>query len=125
MEERTGLMDSSQAAVPSRPGLLAGWRAMLFPIGALVVLNLLDALISRLLINKTWAIEGNPFLQNLVGDGWFVALKVAGVLLCGLILLDVYRRYPRLALFAARAAMVIYTIIVCWNAGIYYFAARA
>jgi hypothetical protein len=96
-----------------------GSQVMFVPVLALIVLNLCDSLLTRFLVNNKFAIEGNPLLKDIVGGGWFPIIKIAGVLLAGLILWDIYRRHPRLALFAMGCALSGYALIVMWNGALY------
>jgi hypothetical protein len=45
--------------------------------------------------------------------------KIAGSLLCALILWDVYRRYPKLAVVATWVAVGAYSLIIIWNASLF------
>ena len=62
--------------------------------------------------------EGNPFLVPIVGETNFLILKVVGVLLAALILWDVHRRHPRVAIIATSVWVVGYGAIVLWNLGV-------
>jgi hypothetical protein len=64
----------------------------------------------------------NPLLQPLVGDIGFMVLKVAGALLCALILWDVHRRFPRVGLIATSVAVAGYAVIVIWNTSLFLLA---
>lgn len=81
----------------------------------LVALNLSDAFLTERLIEEGTAREGNPFLIGLVGTPVFIILKVAGVLLCGLLLWDIHRRHPRLARVSTTCFVAVYSGIVGWN----------
>ena len=84
-------------------------------LGLLVLLVVADGLLTQLLIKDGKAREGNPFLQPIVGEDIFIVLKVAGALLCGLILWDIYKRHPRVALISTSCFVVFYGVIVLWN----------
>ena len=107
----------------AQPAYFKGSRVMFLPILGLIVLNLCDGLLTRLLVNNEFAIEGNPLLKDIVGNGWFLLIKILGVLLVGFILWDIYRRHPRLALLAVRCALLGYALIVIWNAVLYLMSA--
>jgi hypothetical protein len=57
-----------------------------------------------------------------VGENAFIALKVVGALLCALILWDIYRRFPKLAVIATWCCVVIYGGIVLWNSSVFILA---
>ena len=59
--------------------------------------------------------ELNPFLQALVGQEHFLAIKVAGALISTIILWDIYRKRPQMALMSTLCIVVLYTGIVYWN----------
>jgi hypothetical protein len=84
-------------------------------LGLLMIFVIMDGVLTELLINRGVVREINPFLQPLVGDIGFIVLKVVGALLCGLILWDIYRRFPRLASITTWIAVAGYGVIVAWN----------
>jgi hypothetical protein len=84
-------------------------------LAALVALVVSDGLITHFLVNRGLGQEGNPFLQTLVGETNFLVIKVLGVLLCALILWDIHRRRPKLALISSWCFVVLYAGIVLWN----------
>jgi hypothetical protein len=93
----------------------AGKKKMLYLLGTLVSLVILDGLLTQYLIPKGNVREANPFLEPLVGQTGFMILKVVGALLCAFILWDVYRRFPRLGLITTWIAVCFYGAIVIWN----------
>jgi hypothetical protein len=84
----------------------------------LVVLVVSDGLLTQFLIDGGLAREGNPLLQPLVGKNGFLMLKAAGALLCALILWDIYRRFPKLAVIATWCFIAAYGAIMLWNSSI-------
>ena len=74
-----------------------------------------DGVLTNLLIQKGIAREANPFLVGIAGEHGLIILKVIGVLLCALILWDIYRRNPRLAFWTSSIFLLIYACIVVWN----------
>lgn len=91
----------------------AGWFKYLLI--SLVILIISDGLITNLIVRSGMAQEGNPFLRTIVGGGHFLVIKVAGALLCALILWDIYRRWKRLALVSCACFVACYAGIVIWN----------
>mgnify|MGYP006910657607 CR=1 FL=1 len=49
-------------------------------------------------------------------------IKVVGAFLCALILWDIYKHWPRLALVSTSCFVVLYGGIVLWNLGIFFTA---
>jgi hypothetical protein len=94
-------------------------NAIKFLIGALAVLVVADGLISHFLINNGLAHEGNPLLVVLVGKWNFLIIKVVGAFVCSLILWDIYKKWPKLALISTSCFVLFYTVIVSWNTGIF------
>lgn len=88
-------------------------------LGLLIVFEILDGVLTHFLVRDGLAREGNPFLLPLVGETNFLILKVVGVLLCALILWDVYQRWPRVALATTAGFVMIYATIVLWNASFF------
>ena len=88
---------------------------MSYLLGLLVAFVIGDGLLTHFLVTGGIAREGNPFLQPLVGEAGFIVLKVAGALLCAVILWDIYRRYPKVALISTSFFVVCYGVIVLWN----------
>ena len=88
----------------------------------LIFFNISDGVLTHFLVERGLAREGNPFLLPLVGEPGFIALKVVGVLLCALILWDIYRRFPRVALIATWCFVVAYGAIVLWNSSLFILA---
>jgi len=84
-------------------------------LGSLILLNIADGLLTNRIIKFGFGTEGNPFLLTMVGQPYFIIIKIVGVLLCGLILWDIYRRYPRLALVATSCFVAFYGVVVLWN----------
>jgi hypothetical protein len=92
-----------------------GRNKMKILLGILIFFVILDGLLTEFLLKQGLAREINPFLQPLVGDIGFMALKVVGALLCAFILWDIYRRFPRVAVIATWIAVTGYGVIVLWN----------
>ena len=81
----------------------------------LVALILADGLVTQFLIEGGLGREGNPFLQNLVGNGNLIGFKTAGALVSAFILWDIYRRHSNLAVSSTLLLVAAYTGIVYWN----------
>lgn len=90
-------------------------REMVLLISLLVALIISDGMITQSLISSGLAREVNPFLVNLVSERNFMPIKVAGGLTCALILWDLYKKRPRLALISGLGSILVYTGIVLWN----------
>jgi len=98
----------------------AGKRQMKYIILSLVMLVVSDGLISQFLTRYGLGQEGNPFLRTFVSEGNFLLIKVAGALLGALILWDIYRKQPRVALISGALFVALYTGIVFWNLAVFF-----
>jgi hypothetical protein len=95
---------------------------MKYLLGLLVIFVVLDGLLTRFLVDGGLAREGNPLLQSFVGENGFIILKAVGGLLCALILWDIYRRYPRVAVISTSCFVVFYCGILVWNSSMFLLA---
>jgi len=95
---------------------------MKYLLGLLVGFEIADGVLSYFLIRHGLGREANPFLQPMVGDVNFLIIKVVGGLLCALILWDIHRRLPRVALITTSCFAVFYAVIVSWNLGLFLMA---
>ncbi|MFC1908522.1 DUF5658 family protein [Chloroflexota bacterium] len=92
---------------------------MKYLLGLLVFFVISDGFISHFLITDGLAREGNPFLQPIVGELGFLLLKIVGALLCAVILWDIYRRFPKVAIISTWCFVFIYAGIVLWNLSVF------
>jgi len=90
-------------------------RQIKYLLGVLFTLVVADGVLSNFLIAEGLAREWNPFLQTLVGEESFLLIKVTGALLSILILWDVYKKWPRVAINSVICVVILYTGIVYWN----------
>ena len=94
-------------------------KQLKYLLGLLVLLNIADGVLTHFLVELDLGKEANPFLLQLVGEPGFLVLKVAGILLCALILWDIHRRHPRLAFMSTSVFVTIYVGIVAWNSAMF------
>jgi len=95
---------------------------MLWLLGTLVALVILDGIVTEILLAQGLAWESNPILQPLVGESAFMLLKIAGAVICSLILWDIYRHWPKMAVIATWCAVFVYSGIVVWNSSLFLLA---
>jgi hypothetical protein len=81
----------------------------------LVALVLADGLITQSVVDASLGREVNPFLQNLISNGYLMGFKIAGALVCAFILWDIYRRHSKLAVISTSLLVAAYTGVVYWN----------
>ena len=94
---------------------------MKYLLGLLILLNIVDGLMTHFLTQNGIGREGNPFLVQIVGEPVFMIIKVVGVLVCALILWDIYRRHPQLALVSTSFFVISYATIVLWNLSLFLY----
>lgn len=107
--------------VRNRGSYFSGAGKFKYLLLVLVLLVVADGLITNFLVVGGLAREGNPFLKSAVGDTNFLILKASGALLCALILWDIYKRWPKLALISICCFIASYAGIVLWNVGLFFF----
>ena len=100
-------------------GSFAGIRRIRCLLGTVFSLVIADGLISNFLVTHGLAREWNPYLQTLVIDDNFLLIKVAGALLCTLILWDIYKKRPQMAMISTLCIVVLYTGLLYWNLGVF------
>jgi hypothetical protein len=91
---------------------------MRYLLGLLVGFVISDGVLTYLLVGNGVAHEGNPFLVPVLAGGSFLMLKVVGTILCVIILWDLYKRFPMLALISTSCFVAAYGAIVLWNFGV-------
>jgi hypothetical protein len=74
-----------------------------------------DGVLTEFLVKGGHASELNPFMRALLGEGWFLAVKVAGAFLAMLLLWVNYNARPRLVYTITAVFLAFYTLIVLWN----------
>jgi hypothetical protein len=88
------------------------WENMKYLLGALILLNIADSLLTHFIVTVGANSEGNPFVMSLVGQPAFFAVKTVDVIICVVILRDISRRYKRLVLVASSSFVAAYSGIV-------------
>ena len=84
-------------------------------IGSLFAAVVADGIITKFLIDKGFAREGNPFLTDWVVDDKFLFFKILGGLLVALYLWNINRRHPRLSVWLTSIFLTGYLFIIIWN----------
>ncbi len=90
-------------------------RRFICLLATLVALVFADGLLSQFLVGSGLGMESNPFMMGFISDSSFLYLKLAGALLCALILWDIYKSRSRVAISASSVFVMLYTGIVYWN----------
>jgi hypothetical protein len=81
----------------------------------LVLLVLGDGILTEYVIRHSLGSEANPFVSLFMRTDSLISLKAIGALICVLMLWDISRRQPRVALVACCVCVAAYTLILYWN----------
>ena len=96
----------------------AGSYTIRIILGSLFAAVVADGVITKYLISKELAIEGNPFLGDWVHNDAFYTLKIFAALLALLYLWSIYKRHPQLSIAFSCLLLSAYTYIVLRNLSI-------
>jgi hypothetical protein len=99
-------------------GYFAGSYFIRIILGSLFAAVVADGIITKFLVSKGFAFEGNPFLSDWVDNGGFYTLKICGALLVLFYLWSIYRRHPKLSIAFSCTLLAAYTFIIFWNLSI-------
>jgi len=91
---------------------------MIYLLGMLAIFIISDGLLTHALVGNDLLVEGNPLMVPLVAQGNLMLLKLVGTIICVIILWDLYRRFPRLAVISTSCFVIAYGAIVFWNFGL-------
>ena len=86
----------------------------------LVALVVGDGMITHFLVKGGAGREGNPLMASIVSGGDFLLIKTLGALLCALILWDIYRQRPKMALISSLCLVISYAGIIVWNVSVFF-----
>ncbi len=92
---------------------------MLLLISLLVALEAADGIFTYSAVGRGLVREGNPLMMSLAGTGNFLIIKIAGAIVCALLLWLLYKRFPRISLATASSIVVFYAGVLTWNLGIF------
>jgi intracellular septation protein A len=87
---------------------------MKYLLGLLTVFILGDGFLTHILVGDGMR-EGNSLLVPLITQGNLMLLKLVGTIVCVIILWDLYRKVPKVALISTSCLVVAYGAIVLWN----------
>jgi len=90
---------------------------MIYLLSLLAFFIVSDGLLTHALVGNGLR-EGNPLLVPLVTQGNLMVLKLVGTVVCIIILWDLYRKFPKVALITTSCFVVAYGAIVFWNFGL-------
>jgi len=82
---------------------------------ALFAAIVVDGLLTEFLVTGGYGSETNPLLQSLVGQEWFLPIKIAGGFLATSFLWIKYNAAPKRVHTVIVVALAFYTVIVYWN----------
>ena len=93
---------------------------MKYLLSLLIGFEILDGLLTHVLIRDGLAREANPFLQSIVLGDNFLSFKICGGILAVFLLWTIYTRWPRVALGCTSFFVVFYAVIVAWNFSLFF-----
>ena len=96
-------------------GVIVKARQMRYILYALFALIVADGILTNFLIMQELGQEWNPFLKTLVGSEQFLLIKVCGALLVIIIMWEIYKKRPGMAVISSLCFLMLYTGIVYWN----------
>ena len=74
-----------------------------------------DGAVTHFLVRSSLVQEGNPLMEPVVREGNFLLLKVIGVLLSVVLLVGIYKRFPKVALITTSSVVAFYGLVMAWN----------
>jgi len=77
--------------------VLTSIRAVKCTLCVMDLLVIADGILTNVLVTHNMARESNPFLKVLANTDGLVWVKIAGALVCTLLLWDVYKHWPRVS----------------------------
>jgi len=92
-----------------------GSGGTLFLLAMMAQLQLWDGIITQAFVTGGLATESNRVAAHLLGQGNYLPLKIAGILLCLALLWVVGRRFPALAKLTASVVCIFYLAVIVWN----------
>jgi len=90
-------------------------RQMRYILYVLFGLIVADGILSDFLVSYNLGWEWNPLLKNTIGSDQFMLIKVCGALLVILLLWNIYRKRPGVAVISSLCSLVFYIAIIYWN----------
>ena len=93
---------------------------MKYLLGLLIGFEVLDGVLTYLLVRSGVGEEANPFLRPILLGGNFLLFKVCGGIVAVFLLWTIYTRWPRVALVCTSFFVVFYAVIVVWNMSLFF-----
>jgi len=84
-------------------------------IGSLFATVVADGIITKFLIDRGFAQEGNPFLADWVASEKLLYFKILGGFLVAFYLWNINRRHPKLSIWLSSLFLTGYIFIIVWN----------
>jgi len=74
-----------------------------------------DGIMTQVFVNNGLVIEGNKLVASSITNGEFMLIKVISLIISSLILLLLYKYYPRLVFTTATLIVIFYSAVITWN----------
>jgi hypothetical protein len=92
---------------------------MKYLLGIMGGLELSDGLLTDSLVRNGVVREANRLMEPVIMGGDFLLLKVLGIIISGLALWYIYRKYPLIAVTATSGIVAFYGAVTVWNLGVF------
>ncbi len=93
-------------------------RGIVSIVALFALLEIIDASLTFWAVSNGLIREGNSLIANIAGNLNFLLLKTAGALISALIVLVLYKYFPRLSLATGISIIMFYFIVLTWNTGL-------
>jgi len=100
-------------------GVIVKARQMRYILYVLFALIVADGILTDFLIVQKLGQEWNPFLKNIVGGEQFLSIKVCGAFLAIVIMWEIYKKQPGMAIVSSLCFLVLYTGIIYWGSFVF------
>jgi hypothetical protein len=88
---------------------------MYFLIISFITLEITDGILTYFVVGNNQVGEANPVLQYFAGTRTFMLMKIACAFIGALLLLLVYKRFPRLVQIGTAGIVIFYLAVITWN----------
>jgi hypothetical protein len=79
------------------------------------IFQLWDGIMTQILVKNGIVREYNTLVNGLIINGQFLIIKIISPLIISLVLLSIYRYFPRLVLTTATIITGFYSAVLLWN----------
>ena len=81
-------------------------------------LEILDSILTQWMVGSGLVTEANSLMKPVIMEGNFILFKIVGILVCGVMLYLLHKRFARLAFATASVVSAFYALVIVWNLGV-------